>query len=175
MPTGDNATWKLFEEAVQALEGGPDGGRRLPSGMAAGTAILEFDADGGRLVMADTCYSTMLALASERAASGRLQLTTVDASDTAAVVAALPARTGCCWSHRPNTTADRRPACPVHGGATNQRPGGGRQHLRHPDAQNPLALGADVVMHSATKYLSGHSDVLLGVVVAADAELAGQG
>ena len=55
------------------------------------------------------------------------------------------------------------------------RPAGRRQHLRRaPYLQQPLALGADVVVHSTTKYLGGHSDVVGGALVTADEELAEQ-
>ncbi len=172
---GDNATWKLFEEAVGTLEGAPQGAVAFPSGMAAGTAILELIPDGGRLVMADTCYNTMLALASERAASGRLTLTTVDASDTAAVVAALP---GADWLLLESPTNPLLQIADLGALCAAARQAGVRVGVDNtfatPMLQNPLALGADVVMHSATKYLSGHSDVLLGVVIASDTELAGR-
>lgn len=167
-----NATWAAFEEVVGGLEGAPGGAIAFASGMAAGAALFSLVPRDGRLVMGATSYNTMLALARERAEAGDVELVEVDVADTDAVRAALP---GAAWLHVESPTnplievadlpalyaAARRAGVPVSVDNT----------FATPLLQNPLADGADVVMHSATKYISGHSDVVLGVLVARDEEL----
>lgn len=125
--------------------------------------------------MADSSYNTMLATAHQLAASGRFALTSVDIADTAAVVAALP---GADWLLLESPTnplmqvadlATLGAAAAAHGVRV-----GVDNTFATPLLQNPLDFGATVVMHSGTKYLSGHSDVVLGALVTRDQELLGR-
>ena len=164
----DNATWSACEEAVGALEGAPEGTTLFASGMAAISAVLDLVPDGGVLVVPDAAYNTTLELAELLERRGRVRLRRVDLTDTAAVaghpvrprrrrravarVADEPAAAGVptCAAAWP------RPATRASSASVDNT-------FATPLVQRPLDLGADVVVHSATKYLSGHSDVLLGV------------
>lgn len=167
-----NETWAAFEAVVGGLEGAPDGAVAFASGMAAGAALFSLVPRGGRLVMGATSYNTMLALAHERAATGDLELVEVDVADPDAVAAALP---GATWLHLESPTNPLIEVADIPVLCALAREAGVRVSVDNtfatPLLQNPLAEGADVVMHSATKYLAGHSDVVLGVLVTADPDL----
>ena len=168
----DNASWAAFEEVVGALEGAPGGAVAFASGMAAGAALFSLVPRGARVVMGETSYNAMLALARQLDAAGDLDLTLVDVADTDAVRAALP---GAGWLLLESPTNPLLEVADLPALVEAARAAGVRVGVDNtfatPLLQNPLAVGADVVMHSATKYLAGHSDVLLGVLVTADAEL----
>ena len=159
----ENATWTAFEEAVGALEGG----RALvfASGMAAISAALTLLPPTGALVAPRTPYNTAGAVIRELEAAGR-EVRWVDVQDTDAVLAACEGA-GALWLESPTN--------PLMEVADLPRVVAGARALgllvcadntfATPLLARPLELGADVVVHSATKYLAGHSDVLLGVVV----------
>ena len=161
----DNPTWQAFEDALGALEGGD--ALVLSSGMAAITAALSLVPDGARAVAPTHAYSGTSALLDQAAERGRLTVDTVDVADTSAVVAAL-AGADLLWLESPTNplleVADLPAICAA------ARETGTLTVVDNtfatPLVQRPLDLGADVVVHSVTKYLSGHSDVLLGAVVA---------
>lgn len=163
----NNATWQALEAAVGGLEGGT--ALCFAAGMAAGAALFSLVPEGGRVVMADSCYGSMLSLAGELAHAGRFVLTLVDVTDTDAVLAALP---GADWLVLESPTNPlMQVADLVTLGAAAQQLGVSLavdNTFATPLLQQPLALGAAVVMHSGTKYLSGHSDVVLGLLVAND-------
>ena len=169
-----NATWTAFEEVVGELEGAPGGAVSFGSGMAAGAALFALVPRGGRVVLGATSYNTMLALAREKATAGDLDLVEVDVTDLDAVRAALP---GAAWLHLESPTNPLIEVADLPAVCAAAREAGVRVSVDNtfatPLLQNPLAVGADVVMHSATKYLAGHSDLVLGVLVARDAGLLG--
>ena len=162
-----NATWAALEEVLGGLEHGR--AVTFASGMAAGTALFALVPRGARVVMGETSYNAMLALARELDAVGDLRLTLVDVADTDAVRAALP---GADWlllesPTNPLLEVADLPALIAAARDADVRVGVDNTFAT-PLLQNPLALGADVVLHSATKYLAGHSDVLLGTLVTTD-------
>lgn len=165
----DNATWAACEQALGVLEGALQGATLFASGMAAITAALDLVPDGGTLVAPDAAYNTTLELAEVLQARGRLRLVRVDVADTAAVVEAA-AGADVVWLESPTNpllqVADLA-AC-----ADAARAAGALtvvdSTFATPLVQRPLDLGADLVVHSVTKYLSGHSDLLLGATVTAD-------
>jgi cystathionine gamma-lyase len=112
-----------------------------------------------------------------RKRSAGLTFSFVDMGDLAAVEAAITPETRMIWVETPDQP-DAAPGRPGRHRRRGQeaRPGHRRrQHLRQPLVQRPLELGFDIVMHSATKYLNGHSDVVAGVAVVGDnAEVADQ-
>jgi cystathionine gamma-synthase len=160
----DNPTWQAFESALGALEGGD--ALVLSSGMAAITAAVSLVDDGARVIAPTHAYSGTLALLEQAADRGRLTLDAVDVADTAGVLAALPGA-ALLWLESPTNpmleVADLPELCEA------ARAAGVLTVVDNtfatPLVQRPLDLGADVVVHSVTKYLSGHSDVLLGAVV----------
>lgn len=159
-----NPGWSALESAIGALEGG----RALAfgSGMAAVTALLDGIPPGGVVVAPKHAYSGTLKLLGELASSGRIEARWVEVSDTAAVQRAS-AGAALVWIETPSNPnleiADVRACCAA------ARAAGALavvdSTFATPLLQQPLALGAHAVVHSATKLIAGHSDALLGLVV----------
>ena len=173
----DNATWQACELAIGTLEGRPDGATLFASGMAAISAVMAQVPAGGVVVLPVAAYNTTLALADALEEQGRLRTTRVDVADTAAVEAATAiGGVAMLWLESPTNplleVADVR-ACAALGRAAGALVVVDNTFAT-PLVQQPLALGADVVVHSVTKYLAGHSDVVLGATVTGDHALAGR-
>jgi cystathionine gamma-synthase len=164
-----NPTWSAFEEALGGLEGGD--ALLFSSGMAAVSAALSLVPHGSTVVAARTAYNGTVATLLDAERDGRFEVRWVDLTDTEAVssaadgahlvwlespsnplleVADLPALTAAARAHGAITVCDNTFATPL--------------------VQRPLELGVDVVVHSVTKYLSGHSDLLLGACVTGEGE-----
>jgi cystathionine beta-lyase/cystathionine gamma-synthase len=176
-----NPTRERLERAVAALEGGRHG-FAFASGSAATAAIAELADPGEEIVVGDDVYGgTYRYLERVRKPGGGVTPTFVDlTAGMDALWEALSERTRLVWFESPTNpllktvdigevtrTVDRRAA------------EGGRRPLivvdntfASPAVQRPLTLGADIVFHSATKYLAGHSDVILGVAVTSDDAIA---
>ncbi|MFT7648477.1 MAG: cystathionine gamma-synthase [Candidatus Poriferisodalaceae bacterium] len=161
-------------DALEELLGGLDGGRALAfsSGMAAAAAVLNRLRVGATLVLPLDPYHGVSGLADEAEQQGRWNVVRLDQADTAGWVAAA-ITADLLWLESPAnpllTVADLPAIC----GAP-RKPGtlvAVDSTFATPVCQQPLALGADVVMHSATKFLGGHSDLLAGALVVADADL----
>jgi cystathionine gamma-synthase len=163
----------MLETAVGALEGGV--ATSYASGMAAVAAVLDLVPDGGTVVTAPGAYYGTLSLLSRLEQRGRLQVRLVDLGDPAAADEGL-AGADLCWVESPTNPLLRLVDIAALAARTAAR--GARLAVDNtfatPIVQRPLEMGADVVVHSATKYLSGHSDLLLGVVVARDPGVAEQ-
>ena len=165
-----NPTWSAFEEALGALEGGSC--RVFASGLAATAAVLDQVPTGGTVVALEHSYlgtHTQLARLEER---GLLRRVLVDALDPEAILSAV-AGASLVWIESPTN-----PALEVVDIAAIARAAHAAGAIMvvdntfaTPILQQPLDLGADVVVHSATKFISGHSDVVLGAVVSRDEEL----
>jgi cystathionine gamma-synthase len=163
----DNPTWAAFERTIGALEGGH--AVSFASGQAASTAVLTPLAQGATVVLPQDAYTGTRALMSELEQRGALSLRAVDVTDTEAVLAALDGAR-LLWLESPTN--------PMLGIAELPRLLEAARSARvfsvvdntfaTPVLQQPLALGADAVLHSATKYLGGHSDLVMGVVVTAN-------
>jgi cystathionine gamma-synthase len=156
-------SWAAFEEAIGALEGGS--AVAFSSGTAGAAAILETLPAGARVVGPVAGYAWTRSLLAERAAVGRIALTTVDTSDTEATLAAS-AGADLLWLETPSNPLlevcelDRLCAAGV--------PVAVDSTFATPLLQRPLELGATFAMHSATKFIGGHSDLLLGVISTRD-------
>jgi cystathionine gamma-synthase len=165
-----NPTWTALETAIGALEGG----RCLvySSGMAAVTSLLDLVALGDKVVIPRHSYNGTLVSLADLELRGRLTTTLVDVTDTAAVVAACE-EAALVWFESPTNPALEVADVPALVAAAHDA--GARVVVDNtfltPLLQKPLELGADVSLHSATKYLSGHSDLQLGAVVTNDDEL----
>ena len=159
-----NPTWSAFEAALGDLEGGE--ALVLSSGMAAVTAALSLLPHGGTVVAPDAAYNGVVATLGHREADGSARVRRVDVADTAAVLAALDGA-DLLWLESPTNPLLEVADLPTLLAAARER--GVLSVVDNtfatPLLQRPLELGADVVVHSVTKYLSGHSDVLLGAVV----------
>jgi cystathionine gamma-synthase len=166
----DNDTWEAFEAALGQLEGGHALG--FASGMAAISAALETVPIGATIVVASGSYNGTRKWCADAVARGRLMVRSVDTTDTDATVAACDGA-HLVWLETPtNPCLDIADLVAISTGA--------KAHgasvivdntLATPLLQRPLTLGADVVVHSVTKWLAGHSDLVMGAVVTADEDV----
>jgi cystathionine gamma-synthase len=164
-----NPTRDLLAEAIAELEEGA-GAVVTSTGMSAVTLALQLAPPGGRVLAAHDCYGGTYRLLRALAARGQLTLELADltAPDAEAVVA----------RHAPSLLWIETPSNPLLRitdlrtvAAAGRRCGAivvADNTFLSPALQKPIALGADLVVHSTTKYLNGHSDVVGGAVVAAD-------
>lgn len=163
----DQPNSRAFEEAL----GGLERGRALAfaSGMAAAAAIVDLVPAGGRVVAPMNCYLGTLSLLDQAAEAGRLTVQRVDITNTAEVLAAIDGA-ALLWLESPTNPALEVAELPTLLTAAQQA--GVRSVVDNtfatPIVQQPLTLGATVVLHSATKAISGHSDVVLGALVTND-------
>lgn len=164
------STWVALEEIVGALEGGR--AVAYSSGMAAVAAVFEQLEPGASVVLPEDCYQGVTRLAEEGARRGRWQLRRLPTEDTGAwLEAAL--LDDLLWLESPSNPllllADLQAIC-----AAPRKPGAllaVDNTFATPLNQQPLLLGADISMHSATKFIGGHSDLLGGLLIAADPAL----
>ena len=165
-----NPTWSAFEEALGALEGGEC--LAFASGMAAVSAVMAQVPHGGAVVVARHTYQHALLLLDEGAATGRFEVRRVDITDADAVEAALPGA-AMLWLESPTNPALEVADIPRLTAAARAADvlSVVDNTFATPLLQRPLELGADVVVHSATKLIAGHSDVVLGAVVTGTPEL----
>jgi cystathionine gamma-synthase len=165
-----NDTIRAFEDAVGALEGGT--ALAFSSGMAAITAVVESLPTGTVAVTPAASYSGTATLFALQAELGRMAVREVDLVDTEAVLAALPGA-DLVWLESPSNPLMGVADLPVLVDAAHAN--GAVVALdstfNTPFVLRPFTYGVDIVMHSATKYLSGHSDLLMGVLVTRDATL----
>jgi cystathionine gamma-synthase len=168
--SGSNDTIRAFEDAVGALEGGT--ALAFGSGMAAVAAVVEGQPAGAVAVVPKSAYSGTVALFDEQQRMGRMQVRPVDITDTAAVLAALPGA-DLLWLETVTNPMLGVADLPTLIAAAHDVGALAcvDSTFSTPLVVRPLEHGADVVMHSATKYLSGHSDLLMGVLVTRDPEL----
>ena len=162
-----NPTWESFEAVLGELEGAR--ALAFSSGMAAVSAVLDLVALGERVVVPRHAYLGVLHQLADREARGLLSVSTVDVSDTAEVLAAAK-DSALVWIESPTNPALE--VCDIAAVTAGAHAEGARVVVDNtfatPVLQRPLDLGADVVVHSATKFLGGHSDLMLGAVVTGD-------
>ncbi|MFZ0529103.1 MAG: cystathionine gamma-synthase [Propionicimonas sp.] len=166
-----NPTRDALAAAIADLEGGA-GGVITASGMAAvTTTLLALVPPGGTLVAPLDCYGGSWRLFDALARTGRLTLVLTDFTDPERARATIAEGADVVWLESPSNPLLRISDIAALGSAAH-RAGAlvvADNTFATPYVQRPLSLGADVVVHSATKYLNGHSDVVAGAVVAADA------
>ncbi|WP_375497390.1 trans-sulfuration enzyme family protein [uncultured Jatrophihabitans sp.] len=157
-------TRAAFEEILGALEGGL--ALSFSSGMAALAAIVESRPVGTVAVVPEAAYSGAVKIFAEQEQLGRMQVRRVDIADTHAVTAALDGA-DLLWLETVTNPLMTIPDIPALTAAAHAAGAivGIDATFSTPLIVRPLELGADVVMHSVTKYLSGHSDVLMGALV----------
>lgn len=161
-----NPTNDRLREALKALEGGEEA-LTFASGMAAMTTLLESLPANARVLFPDDCYSGLRMLFGEFLPERGIAVETVDMADLDAVRAACAKPLSLLWIETPSN-----PLLKISDIASLAGIGHAAGALvvvdntfATPLLQRPLALGADVVMHSTTKYFGGHSDVLGGALV----------
>ena len=169
-----NPTRMAFERCVADLEGGI-AGFAFASGLAAASTVLDLLDSGSHVIAMDDLYGGTYRLFERvRRRSAGLDFSFVDLNDAAALKAALKPDTRMIWAETPTNPMLKLVDLARVGSFA-------RKHglilvvdntFCSPMLQQPLALGAHLVVHSATKYLNGHSDMVGGVVVAGTTELA---
>lgn len=161
-----NPTQDRLETALAAMEGG-QAALCFGSGMAAMAAALESLPTGAHVLIPADCYTGLRVLGAELLPQRGITATAVDMADLGAVRAALRPETRMIWAETPSNprlcVADIAALADLAHG--NDALLACDNTFATPVLQRPLALGADLVMHSTTKYIGGHSDVMGGALV----------
>ena len=168
-----NETWSALEEAISVLEGGKT--LLFSSGMAAISAVFSLLPEGAVIVAASNGYQGTTTLLKKLDESEKLKVRFVNLANTDECLAAIPGAQMLYLESPLNPllevvdlpkiiAAGKSAGCGVAVDNT----------LATPLLQNPLALGADISIHSVTKYLSGHSDLILGSLSTNDQALYGR-
>lgn len=168
-----NPTRTALQRNLAALEGGTDA-LAFASGLAATHAVFSLLSAGDRVLLGHDTYGGTYRLLDKVLRRFGLSFEVVDTTDLAAVKAALATRTAMVWLESPTNpllhVSDLAAVCAA------ARAAGALAVVDNtfatPYLQSPLELGADLVVHSTTKYLGGHSDCVGGAVVMRDAGLA---
>ncbi len=162
-----NEAWSALEEAISVLEGGKT--LIFSSGMAAISSVFSLLPQGAVIVAAENGYQGTTTMLKKMHEAKKLEVRFVNLPNTEEVLKALPGAQMLYLESPTNPAievvdlpvviaAGKKAGCIVVVDST----------LATPMVQNPLALGADIALHSVTKYLSGHSDILLGCIVTND-------
>lgn len=171
-----NPTRMAYERCVADLEGGV-AGFAFASGLAAAATVLDLLDSGSHIIAMDDLYGGSYRLFERvRRRSAGLDFSFIDLNDGDALKASLKPNTRMIWAETPTNPmlklVDLRKVAAF-----------AKKHglilvvdntFCSPIVQRPLELGADLVLHSATKYLNGHSDIVGGIVIAGNRELAEQ-
>jgi cystathionine beta-lyase len=168
----DNPSREALEEAIAALEGGTRG-FAFASGMAAISSTLLIFSPGDHLVVCDDVYGGAYRVLTSIFSRLGIQSTFVDATDLAAIEAAIRPETKGIYLESPSNPLLK--VTDLRAVAALARPRGLVTMVDNtfmtPYLQRPLELGCDIVLHSGTKFLNGHSDVICGFAVVNDTEL----
>lgn len=160
-----NPTNDRLRAAVAALEGAAQA-ITFASGMAAITTLLETLRPGARVLIPDDCYAGLRLLAAEFLPERGMRVERLDMTDLAAVAAACADDVDLVWVETPSNPMMK--VCDIAALTKLAHAQGALlvadNTFASPVLQQPLALGADIVMHSTTKYFGGHSDVLGGAL-----------
>ena len=166
-----NETWQALESTITSLEHG-ESTLAFSSGMAAISAVFSLLPHGAPIVASDQGYSGTMALLKKYHEQGRLEVRFVDIANTKDVFEALIGA-AFLWIESPtNPGLEIAEMSVIIGEAKKRNMGVGVDNtFATPLNQLPLQLGADISMNSVTKYLSGHSDVILGSLTVKDPAL----
>jgi len=161
----------LLAETLAELEGGA-GAIITASGMSAVDLVLSFGRPGDLIVAPHDCYGGTYRLLSARRDRGHFDLALVDQSDETALAAALARKPKLVLVETPSNPLMR--VVDIRAIAARAKAAGAQVAVDNtflsPALQRPIPLGADFVIHSTTKYLNGHSDVVGGAVICAEAD-----
>jgi cystathionine beta-lyase len=168
----NNPTRKVLEDLIATLENGKNG-YAFASGLAAIDAVVKLLQTGDEIIAVDDIYGGAFRLFTHIYQKFGINITYVDATDAVNVANAVSPKTKLIWIESPtNPTlkiSDIREIAKI--AKANNALLCVDNTFASPAAQKPLDLGADIVIHSATKYLSGHSDLIAGLVVTNAVEL----
>jgi len=167
----DNPTFEQAEALLSALEGG-EAALLFSSGMAAASALIQALAAGDHVVLPEVVYWGVRRVAKDIAARWGIEFDFVPNSDLTLLERAVrPGRTRLVWLESPSNPT--MAVADIAGSAAIAHKAGALlvvdSTFATPVLSRPIAFGADLVMHSGTKYLNGHSDVIAGALVAATA------
>lgn len=169
---GTNPTRKALEDCLAALENGQYG-LAFSSGMAATDCVLRLLKPGDEVLTGDDLYGGSYRIFTKVYEQYGITFKFVNTSDLAEMEAGINERTKLIWIETPTNPTLKIADLEEIGKIA-------KQHqilyavdntFASPYLQNPLDLGADLVMHSATKYINGHSDVVMGALIVNDEEL----
>jgi cystathionine gamma-synthase len=168
----DNPSYDQPEAVLAALEGGKEA-MVFASGMAAATTLFQTLSPGDHIIAPKVMYWSLRNWIATSAERWQIGLAFVDMRDTRAIKAAIvPGRTKLVWAETPANPLWH--VTDIAAAAEIAHAAGARLAVDStaatPVLSRPLALGADIVMHSATKYLNGHSDVIAGALVARETD-----
>ncbi|MEI6306970.1 MAG: aminotransferase class I/II-fold pyridoxal phosphate-dependent enzyme [Actinomycetes bacterium] len=158
-----NETWSALEDAISILEGGKS--LIFSSGMGAISCVISLLPEASVIVAAHNGYQGTTTMLKKMHEDKRLEVRFVDLANTEAVLAAIPGAK-MLYLESPTNPAIEVVDLPtvIAAGKVAHCVVVVDNTLATPMIQNPLALGADITLHSVTKYLSGHSDLLLGSI-----------
>jgi cystathionine beta-lyase/cystathionine gamma-synthase len=168
----DNPTRSALQEAIASLESG-SWGLSYASGLAATQNLLYLLWPGDHILLSNDCYGGTYRLVAKVIANYGIEFSLCDMSDPESVRAGLRPNTRMVWAETPTNPylkiVDIEAVAAIAHGA------GARfvvdNTFASPYLQRPLELGADFVLHSATKYLGGHSDVVNGLIIGNDRDV----
>ena len=170
---GGNPTREAFQTALASLEGGTHG-LAFSSGLGAETTLLLTLSPGDHVLLANDVYGGTYRLLARVLRDWGLGFDVVEMTDVDALRAAVRPRTRVVWVETPTNPLLK--IVDVAAAAEIAHAAGARcvvdNTFATPYLQRPLELGADVVVHSVTKYLGGHSDLVGGAIVTSDDDLA---
>lgn len=168
----NNPTRKVVEDLIATLEGGQNG-FAFASGLAAIDSVVKLLKSGDEIIAVDDIYGGAFRLFTHIYQKFGITVTYVDTTDAENVAKAITTKTKLIWLESPTN-----PTLKISDIETIAKIAKANKILlcvdntfASPVAQKPIALGADIVIHSATKYLAGHSDLIAGLVVTNSAEL----
>ena len=168
----NNPTRKALEDIVAKLENG-NGGYAFASGLAAIDAVVKLLESSDEILAVDDIYGGAFRLFTHIYQKFGISIKYVDASDAANVAEAISSKTKLIWLESPTN-----PTLKISDISEIAKIAKANNCLlcvdntfASPASQKPIDLGADLVIHSATKYLGGHSDLIAGVVITKTAEL----
>jgi cystathionine beta-lyase len=172
---GENPTRTALENSFATIENGTHG-FAFASGMAAIDCVLRTLNPGDELIAGDDLYGGTYRMFTHLFAKYGLEFTFVDMDIVANITAAVTDNTKLIWIETPTNPLMKIADIAVISAAVKEK----NEHIlvavdntfATPYLQQPLNLGADIVMHSATKYLGGHSDLVMGALMVKDSKLA---
>jgi len=171
----DNPTRRTLEKCVAALEGATDG-ISFGSGCAAMTTFFHTLKPGDHIIACDDVYGGTFRILDKVMGPLGIETSWVDLTDLSAYEAAFRPETKVVWVETPTNPLLK--LIDIEAVAERARARGARVAVDNtfatPALQSPLTLGADLVVHSTTKYLNGHSDVVGGIILSSDTELVEQ-
>ena len=172
---GGNPTRTALENSFAAIENGTHG-FAFSSGMAAIDCVLRTLSPGDEIIKGDDLYGGSYRMFTKLFQKYGLEFIFVDSSEIAHIIEAITDKTKLVWLETPTNPlmkiADIEVICTAVKEVNPSILIAVDNTFATPYLQQPLTLGADIVMHSATKYLGGHSDIVMGALMVKDAQLA---